>query len=52
MYKCHLSVEDPLIRADDMLVTEEQVKVLEGLREEEGLLNVILVSPNLETGDI
>merc|ERR1719458_195306 len=42
-----LCVEDPLVRADDMLVTEEQVKVLEGLRQEERLLHIILVSANL-----
>ena len=47
----YLSVKDPLVCADDVLVTEEKVEVLEGLRQEEGLLNVILVSPNLETGD-
>jgi len=42
-----LSVKDPLVCADDVLVTEEKVEVLEGLRQEEGLLNVILVPPNL-----
>ena len=51
MSTCHLSVKDPLVCADDVLVTEEQVEVLEGLRQEEGLLNVIFVPPNLETGD-
>ena len=35
-----------------MLVTEEQVEVLEGLSEEEGLLHVVLVAPNLEKGSI
>ena len=48
----YLSVKDPLVCADDVLITEEKVEVLEGLRQEEGLLNVVLVSPNLETGDI
>ena len=48
--KSHLCVEDPLVRADDMLVTEEQVKVLEGLRQEERLLHIILVSTNLVEG--
>ena len=52
MYKCHLSVEDPLIRADDMLVTEEQVKILQGLCQEERLLHIILVFPNLAKGKI
>ena len=52
MSTCHLSVKDPLVCADDVLVTEEKVEVLEGLRQEEGLLNIILVPPNLETGDI
>ena len=33
-----------------MLVTEEQVEVLEGLGQEEGLLHVVLVPPNLEKG--
>ena len=35
-----------------MLVTEEQVEVLEGLSQEEGLLYVVLVAPNLEKGSI
>ena len=35
-----------------MLVTEEQVEVLEGLGQEEGLLHVVLVAPNLEKGNI
>ena len=48
----YLSVKDPLVCADDVLITEEKVEVLEGLRQEEGLLNIVLVSPNLETGDI
>ena len=33
-----------------MLVTEEQVKVLEGLRQEERMLHIILVSTNLVEG--
>ena len=48
---CHLCVEDPLIRADDMLVTEEEVKVLQGLCQEKRLLHIILVSPNLAKGN-
>ena len=47
----HLCVEDPLVCTDDVLVTEEEVKVLEGLRQEEGLLHIILLPPNLEKGD-
>ena len=35
-----------------MLVTEEQVEVLEGLCQEEGLLYIVLDSPNLENGDL
>ena len=35
-----------------MLVTEEQVEVLEGLCQEEGLLHIVLDSPNLENGDL
>ena len=31
-----------------MLVTEEEVEVLEGLCQEEGLLHIILLPPNLE----
>ena len=34
-----------------MLVTEEEVEVLEGLCQEEGLLHIILLPPNLEKGD-
>ena len=48
---CHLCVEDPLVCTDDVLVTEEQVEVLEGLCQEEGLLHIILLPPNLEKGD-
>ena len=48
----HLCVEDPLVCTDDVLVTEEQVEVLEGLSQEEGLLYVVLVAPNLEKGSI
>ena len=48
----HLCVEDPLVCTDDVLVTEEQVEVLEGLGQEEGLLHVVLVAPNLEKGRI
>ena len=51
-YETNLSVKDPLVCADDVLVTEEQVEVLEGLSQEEGLLYVVLVSPNLEKGSI
>ena len=47
----HLSVKDPLVCTDDVLVTEEQVEVLEGLCQEEGLLHIILLPPNLEKGD-
>ena len=35
-----------------MLVTEEQVEVLEGLSQEEGLLHIVVDSPNLENGDL
>ena len=48
----HLCVEDPLVCTDDVLVTEEQVEVLEGLCQEEGLLHIVLDSPNLENGDL
>ena len=43
----NLSVKDPLVGADDVLVTEEQVEVLEGLRQEERLLHIVLVSTHL-----
>ena len=48
----HLCVEDPLVCTDDVLVTEEQVEVLEGLCQEEGLLHIVVDSPNLENGDL
>ena len=47
----HLSVKDPLVCTDDVLVTEEEVEVLEGLCQEEGLLHIVLDSPNLENPD-
>ena len=46
-YQSNLSVKDPLVGADDVLITEEQVEVLEGLRQEERLLHVVLVSTDL-----
>ena len=39
-----LSVEDPLLQAELPVVTVEKVEILQGLRQEEGLLDIVVTS--------
>ena len=43
----HLCVENPLLKINKVVITKKEVEVLEGLCEEERLLNIILVCLNL-----
>ena len=40
-----LSVEHPEVETEELGVTVEEVEVLEGLRQEEGLLNIVVLWP-------
>ena len=40
-----LSVEHPEVETQELGVTVEQVQVLEGLRQEEGLLDIVVLWP-------
>lgn len=44
----HLRVEDPLAEVNEVVIAEEQVEVFQGFCQEEGLLNIIFVSSNLQ----
>ena len=39
-----LSVEDPLLQAEQLVVAVEKVEILQGLRQEERLLDIIVTS--------
>ena len=39
-----LSVEDPLLQAEKLIVAVEKVEILQGLRQEERLLDIIVTS--------
>ena len=39
-----LSVEDPLVQTEQLVVTVEKVEILQGLRQEEGLLDIVVTS--------
>ena len=43
-----LCVEDPLVEADEVVVGEDEVEVLERLGQEEGLLHVVLLTSDLQ----
>jgi len=43
-----LRVEDPLAEVNEVVIAEEQVEVFQGFCQEEGLLNIIFVSSNLQ----
>ena len=44
----YLSVENPLLEINKVVITKKEVEVLEGFCEKERLLNIVLVSLNLQ----
>ena len=45
----YLSVEDPLTQVNEIVIAEEEVEVFQCFSEEEWLLNIIFVAPNLDS---